>query len=342
MHRPSRVVFLAQKGFELRHGVNGRIRAVLGVVVGVGLLAAAIGVLVGQRSIVGDAFDSISHASPWLLAAAFAMPIVSWLSTSATFFLLSQRYARVPLQDMTALIGAAWLLNALPLRPGMVGRVAFHKKYHNMPIADSIRVMMIAMAMSFVSLVLLFGAAFFVMRLESGVWQVVMLLVPTAGLVVCAMLARLVGSGLWREVAALALKSIDMLSWVVRYAIVFSLMGQTLSIERVILVAAIGQIAMLVPVTGNGLGLREWVVGLTLAAFAVPGMREQATSIGLTADLFNRAAETVLSIPVGVICSAYLTRAARHYAKVKSDRQAMSHGQNASAKNVHEESTSSR
>lgn len=312
-----RISALARKAIEIRDGIDGKVRAAIGVILGVTLLVGAVAVLASQRSVVLDAFDSIKDASPWLIAAVFVMPLVSWLATSATFSLLSQRYARVPWQDMTALIGTAWLLNALPLRPGMVGRLAFHKKYHHMPITASIRVMLLAMVLSLVALVLLFVAAILVLQIASQTVQIVVLLIPTVAIGVAAMGAKFMGMTYWREVAALFFKSIDMLSWVVRYALVFSLVGQSLSVEHIVLIACVGQIAMLVPITGNGLGLREWVVGLTLAAAAQPGMREQATAIGLTADLVNRAAETLLSVPVGIVSSAFVARAARRYSKAK-------------------------
>ncbi len=312
-----RLSALARKAIELRNGIDGKVRAAIGVILGVTLLIGAVVVLASQRTVVLEAFDSIKGASPWLIAAVFAMPLVSWLATSATFTLLSQRYARVPWQDMMALIGTAWLLNALPLRPGMVGRLAFHKKYHQMPITASIRVMILAMILSLIALALLFVAALLVLQITSQSAQIVVLLIPTGAIGLAAVSVKLMGKSYWREVAALFFKSIDMLSWVVRYALVFSLVGQSLSIEHIVLIACVGQIAMLVPITGNGLGLREWVVGLTLAAAAQPGVREQATAIGLTADLLNRAAETLLSVPVGLVCSAFVARAARRYNKAK-------------------------
>jgi hypothetical protein len=212
---------------------------------------------------------------------------------------------------MTFLIGAAWLLNHLPLRPGMVGRVAFHKKYHGMAVRDAVRVMVTAMGLTAVALAMLLVVAIAVSRFRSTPAQIAWLTLPTAAAAGAAGLARLAGWGLWREFAALACRSLDMLAWVGRYAIAFTLVGEPLSVDRVVAITAVCQAAMIVPVTGNGLGLREWVVGLTLAAVSAQGAREEAAAVGLAADLVNRAAETLLAVPVGLWCSYMLARKVR-------------------------------
>lgn len=286
-------------------------RRILGAAVGLLLLGAAVWALASQRPVLASALDAIRHASPLLIAGAFILPLLSWVATSLTFWLLSQRYAPVPLGDMTMLIGAAWLLNHLPFRPGMVGRVAFHKKYHGMAIGESVRVMVGAMALTGVSLGLLLAAAIAVARTSSLALQAGALAAPTVLAAAGAGIGRAAGAAWWREAAGLALRSLDMLAWVGRYAIVFMLVGEPLSIDHLVAIAAVCQAAMVVPLTGNGLGLREWVVGLTLAAVSASGMREQMAAIGLAADLVNRAAETLLAVPVGLICSYLLARRVR-------------------------------
>ena len=295
---------------------GGRSRRALGAVVGVVLLGAAVWAVWSQRPVLDAAIGSLRDAPAWLIASAFALPLVSWLATSATFWLLSGRYARVPAPDMVLLIGAAWLLNHLPFRPGMIGRVAYHRKYHALAIGDSVRVMISAMVLRGVSRGLLLVVAMSVSRVEQPAAQAACLGVPTAVVGVVAAVARAVGWSWWREAAALGVRSLDMLSWVGRYAIVFALVGRPIQLEHVVAVAAVCQVAMIVPLTGNGLGLREWAVGLTLAAVAESGMREQAAAIGLAADLVNRAAETMLAVPVGLACSWLLARKVRRAARL--------------------------
>lgn len=295
------------------------VRRWIGAVVGLLLLLAAVRVVWSQSAVLDHALAAIRHAPLWLVAATFALPLVSWLATSATFWLLSNRYAPVPAKDMTLLIGAAWLLNHLPLRPGMVGRIAYHKKFHGMAVRDAVRVMLAAMLLSAISLALLLGVGAAVSRLHSTASQVAILLIPTIGAGLVSVVARAMQRPWWREVAALCTRSIDMLAWVGRYAIVFVLVGRPLSIEHVVAIAAVCQVAMVVPVTGNGVGLREWAVGLTAAAVSAAGTREEAAALGLAADLVNRAAETILAVPIGVICSTLLARSIRRREAARAD-----------------------
>lgn len=310
------VARIAEFGRSRRDSPGNRARRVAGAFVGIVLLAAAVWAVWSQRAVLDSAMGSLRRAPAGLILAAFVLPLVSWVATSAAFWLLSNRYARVPASDMAMLIGAAWLLNHLPLRPGMIGRVAYHRKYHGMAIRDCVRVMITAMVLSAVSLVMLLAVAVAVSRVERVSVQAACLALPTAVVAVGAGLARAAGLGWWREAAALGARSVDMLSWVGRYAIAFTLVGQPLKVEHVVGVAAVCQVAMVVPITGNGLGLREWAVGLTFAAVRPAGLVErQATAIGLAADLVNRAAETLLAVPVGLVCSWLLTRKVRRGAQ---------------------------
>lgn len=289
----------------------GSWRRVIGAAIGVMLLVAAVWAVASRGPVVEEAWAATREAPWWIIAAALALPVVSWLLTAMAFWVLSRRFAPVPLSDMTALIGAAWLLNHLPLRPGMVGRVAFHKKYHGMTIRECVRVMAVAMVCTGISLGLLLGAAAVVSQTRSVAAAVAALVGPTALIGAAALVAKAAGWGWWAEAAALALRGLDMLAWLARYAIAFALVGHEVSLERLVIVTAVCQVAMLVPLTGNGVGLREWAVGITVAAVASEDAASQAVAIGLAADLVNRAAETVLAVPVGLACSALLAKRMR-------------------------------
>ncbi len=60
-------------------------------------------------------------------------------------------------------------------------------------------------------------------------------------------------------------------------------------------------VAMLVPFVSNGLGIREWAIGL----FA-PFLGDSTLEIGLTAELVNRAAEIVVVVVAGVAAIVWL------------------------------------
>jgi hypothetical protein len=98
--------------------------------------------------------------------------------------------------------------------------------------------------------------------------------------------------------------------WMLRYALVFGLIGRPLGPTSAAAIALGGQAAMVLPIQ---IGLREWVVGLTSTllpeSHTVAGAAAAASlSPGLLADLINRAAELAVSVPLGLAAAAVLYR----------------------------------
>jgi hypothetical protein len=126
-----------------------------------------------------------------------------------------------------------------------------------------------------------------------------------------ATLAMHVARGPWWIAATIALRFIDLLVWAGRYAVVFAIVGHPITVAAAMALAVLCQIAMLVPLVGNGLGLREWAVGAVagiLPEDLVSSSGTLTTTIGLAADLANRAAELVTAVPVGLLCAHSLAR----------------------------------
>lgn len=275
-------------------------RRVAGFAVGVALLAAAIVAVATQRDQLGSLFDRATHAPWWIVAALFVLPICNWLLVAGSFHLLIQRFGRVELGEMTSLVGSAWLLNYLPLRPGLIGRVTYHKTVNNIRVRDSAAVLIVSIALSGVGGLLLLGAG--LLTHKTNISVAAALAAPAIIIALASAAAWMVRPGAGRVTVALLLRYLDMLVWVGRYAAVFELVGHSMPLPQIVLITAASQVAMMVPLTGNGVGLREWAVGLTAAS--VGGV----AAAGLTADLFNRAAEVLVAIPVGLICSARVAR----------------------------------
>lgn len=290
---------------------RSRGRAVAIFVVALVLVAAAVWLVVSQRGEVSEAIGAIAGAPPGLIALALLLPLLNWIVVSQSFLVLIGRYGRVGAGEMLALIGAAWLLNYLPFKPGLVSRVAYHKAVNGISVGDSTRVLLKAMTLSGIAatIVVLIAAGLGSDR-PAWVW-VSALALPGVVMGVLAVLARAGDRMIWRELTALVLRYIDMLIWTGRYAVVFALIGRPVGLSGAVAVAAVSQLAMLVPWSGNGLGLREWSVGLTAGVLPqgviAPGAGGRITAVGLAADLVNRAAELIVSVPVGLICSATIT-----------------------------------
>ena len=115
-------------------------------------------------------------------------------------------------------------------------------------------------------------------------------------------LARLRSERFALLAAAMFLRYLDIVVWIARYALLFALLDAPLTLADAVLVTAASQVAQLIPFVGNGLGAREWGVGLVGAA------KGATTAVALTADLLNRASEVVLAVPLGLLATALVTR----------------------------------
>lgn len=286
-------------------GSHSRKRRLVGSVVGLLLLVAAVVAVLSNRGSVSAALDAMEHAPAWLVVLAFALPLSNWVLISISFWVLTRRYGRVGLGEMHGLIASAWLLNYLPLRPGMFGRLAYHKRVNGIALRDSVRVLATSVALTIISNAGICAVAWAAYRAAPAVgWVIVAapgLLIGAAGL----MLARREGSAFaFRPGLAIALcvRYFDILAWVARYAVVFALIGHPLSLVQATLITAVSQAALLIPFVGNGLGVREWGIGLALPVLSADAPR----ALGLAADLVNRAAELLVAIPVGLCGSAWL------------------------------------
>lgn len=284
-------------------------RRILTFAIAVLMVAAVLWAVLRTEGLTARAWMSMREAPPWLIAAALALPLANWLLVAGSFTLLTRRYGKVGAGEMASLIGAAWLLNYLPIRPGLFGRLAYHKTVNGIAFTDSARVLAIA--------ILLTGAAQLTILLASAAQARLGLSGPAAamgvgglGLIAAALLARAGDDG-WRFAAAYFLRLLDSLAWVLRYLVVYALVGQPVTPGQAAAIAAVSQIVLLIPVFGNGLGLRELAVGLAGASlpawYAAGGRTLQATD-GWAADLANRALELAIAIPVGLACTAIIAQ----------------------------------
>jgi len=293
-----------------------------GFAVGVALFGAAIWIVLDNKAQFLEAWQTARSRSWLLIAFALALPLGNWLLVSVSFWLLMKRRGTVGPWEMSALVGNALLLNYLPLRPGMVSRLTWHKVVNGIGFRDSAVVMAICVGFSVsCSVLLLLIAVALGPRAHWAVWLAT-LSVP----VVIAM-----GYGQFSASQSLAramshvfvLRYLDMLVWAGRYAASFELVGTPVGLPGAIALAAVSQVAMMAPVSGNGLGLREWLIGISaslLPAALVTSNPDRA--VGLAADLVNRAAELVVSLPVGLLSGAWLARQYRRWRRARREEQA--------------------
>lgn len=278
-----------------------RVRAIVGFALGVLLLTAAVWAVLRQGGTLGPVWAALRAAPFGVLVGVLVLPVFSTIATAGAFRALTSRYRDVPIGEMTALIATSGLLNYLPLRPGMFGRIAYHRAVHGIAVRDSIRVVLEAMAVSAVALAALLTCAWVSTR-APGAW--IWLGLPLAGAAALGAACRGTETGRWAR--ALAWRYADMAAWASRYALAFAAIGGPLGLIDTMILTIASQAAMTIPISGNGLGVREWAVGV-VAALLGPA-EDGVLTRALTAELVNRAAEVAVLAPLGLACSAWVGR----------------------------------
>ncbi|MHC4808941.1 MAG: hypothetical protein ACYTEV_01060 [Planctomycetota bacterium] len=134
----------AADGGRPRPRPGRRAATILGLV----MLAGAVAFVVAAGDRLAGARAALASPDPGAIAAILAAVAINLLLTGAFFRLLYARHARIGMLEMQAVMAAASLLNYLPLRPGLAGRVAYHRAVHGVPVRSSVLVMVQALGLS--------------------------------------------------------------------------------------------------------------------------------------------------------------------------------------------------
>jgi hypothetical protein len=319
-----------------------RLARIFGSLVGLALIGLATWVVLRDRATIEAAFAAIKHASAWLIVCLLTMPVLSWSLTSMMYCSLTNRdrdvirRRHVGFLEMHSVLGSAWLLNYLPARPGMVGRLMYHTLVNRMPFPSVFKASLLAMVCGVVATGMLVAAAVLLVLTtpvfaadssteQSTVAVIWVLASPALGLAIASWLARH-REGARRVLLALLARYIDVLTWLVRYVCIFAMLGRPVSLLEAAAFTAASQAANMVPLVGNGMGLREWASALLAPALPRAGVAGMAGAAGLTqaltlsAELIHRAAELLVALPIGLVSLAVVSKrvaAARAANKVR-------------------------
>jgi hypothetical protein len=274
-----------------------------GLAVGVCLLAAAVVTVARQHETIASALDAVRRPTVGMVLLLVALVAANVVLAGLTISVLMSRYGRVGLLEMQALIASAALLNFLPMRPGLFGRIAYHKTCNDIRTVDSVKTVFQAAGLSMAVAAYMVLALLVAGRLGVPLWVPVVLPFPL--LIVASAFRR---PRVW--VVAGLIRCLEILVWALRYHAAFALLGSPLDANGALAFACVGSMAMLVPFVGNGLGLREWGIGL-----AAPLLTPYALELGLAAELVNRAAELVVILAMGLGGIASLTARTRWAAR---------------------------
>ena len=286
---------------------RGRWR-IIGSVIGAVLVLAAIVAVVRNRPLLDTALASAREASAWTVALLVGGALVNVIASAAGLRALLLRHGQVGAMEMQSVIASSTLLNYAPLRPGLASRAAYHHVVNGIPVMATMLTVAQSMALALAGIGWLVGAAW-LLRATGGFGgpQVAIAFIALApALGVAGLMAAPPGS--WRRTIAVAWlwRCLDMSAWVARYHAAFAITGISLSISDSAVAAAGAGAANLVPFVGNGLGVREWLVGIMGSS-----MHLWTMDAGLAADIVNRAGDLVVCVPLGLVALPFVARRLR-------------------------------
>lgn len=286
---------------------RARVR-MLGLIVGFGLLTVAVVFVAQQREALAAAWQHVRQPAIAPLVVLPVAVLANLILSGVLFRLLLSRFGRVGWLEMQAVIASATLINFIPLRPGLPGRLLYHRAANRIPLMQSGRTVIEAAAISVGVGGFLAVAAVSAMRWGINLWYPVIVPVPVVMALILLPAARL-----W--MLAILVRYLEVLIWAVRYACAFALIGSPINPEAALALACVSVIATMVPLFSNGLGLREWAIGLI-----APLLTAYALELGIIAELVNRAAELIIITITGTVGMTYLAQRSRR--QIADNRQA--------------------
>jgi hypothetical protein len=279
----------------------------IGTVIGAALLVAAI-VGVVRNEAIGASLQAAWHSPHWdALALLVGAVLATQVLTSATFALLMRRHARIGFGEMNALVAASTLANYVPMQAGSIGRLAYHRTVHGVPVRATLVAILQAMAATAVATCAV-GAAALLGTAANAPWW--------APALVTVLWLPLAIEHAWRTFAlVMVVRTLEVLAWAVHAWAAFRLSGWDIAPQTAIGAALVASAANLVPFIGNGLGIREWAVAL-----AAPVLGGYERDAGLAAELTGRAVDVAVAVPLGLISFAWLVRRLHAAAAPTSER----------------------
>jgi hypothetical protein len=265
-------------------------------------LAAGLVLLIAAVLTAAKAADwsVIIQAPVWTIPAMAAALLANLVLTTALFWVITRSFDAQPpvgVKRMFQLTCGSSLLNYLPLRPGLLGRAAYLKREHQLPIAQSMLILAVTMGVGAVVL----GASSVAVLVGGDRHGAMMAVFVLIALLLASPLAGPIAQRIMRRPMVMAwtwvpLKVADMLVGGFKLWLAFRVCGVSVRFDQALAMRAAASMVDMLGLTPNGVGLREWVIGmLTSLTSLIEG------PIGMTAALFERAVEAVVVTVMGLI-----------------------------------------
>ncbi len=291
---------------------------IIGFVVGLGLLAWII-----YDAIATQQFDGLSNASPWQYVALLGCTLISVAANGGIFWAIIRPIAPIRLWDVQCVNAAVNLLNYLPIRLGMLTRIAHHRRVDALPYTILLGWYAALAGLMFMTLGCVLAATLLRPQVD-GWWIGILALLLVAG---CAA-SVWVGShrllaGRWRGASrmiavpravalAVALRLVDMAAYGGRLYLAIAILGLPVSPRDAVALTVLSMVSTLAPI--GSVGFREFAI-----AKIGPMLTDATLSSHIDAAvLLDRAGEVVVFIPLGVAALWWMVRAWRRAMHARS------------------------
>ena len=264
--------------------------------------AAAAALLIGALGFAATQVDPAALAKgSWThLLPLAALVMVNIAVTGLLFWAVTRCFdadPRVGPLRMTQLVAVSALLNYVPLiRPGLLGRTAYLKLQHGLPVRQSLVILIVVTVLA---VAVCGGGLLALLPAPAGVRWGLALVAVLAGSAATPALARwllrrpVVHGWLW-----VPLRTLDLLAASARLWLAFQAVGQPVGYDEAVVIGAASLTIKLVGLTPSGLGLSEWAVA-GLAGVLAP----ISTAQGMLAALMDRGVEVIVVAIAGALAA---------------------------------------
>ena len=275
---------------------------------------ALLGWIIREAVLTGD-WQRLWNAEWWLVAMLLGCTVLSWVLNGATFWITIQPLKRVRLYDMLALNLVGNMLNYAPIRAGAIARILYHHR------VDRLGLLQIGAWFAMIGYVLALGVfscfiAFFVWPSFDMIWVVLVLGQMAMGALATRAIAghplvvkhgrgvdRLFRNhrSLW---GAAVLRVIDIAAFSGRMWAALLIVGITLPMAHVVVLAMVALAASMIPF--GRVGFREFCVAIVAARLG------EMAGIGDVPweqlALIESAGEAIFFVPMGILAMRWYRR----------------------------------
>lgn len=302
---------------------------VAGYLLAIGLLVASLWYALQEQR--AEDWLILLAADPWVttgfvIVVAFSAVIVPGI----LFWLVTRPFASVRtlnLTSMQALAAAGGLLNYTPFKAGLIGRITYLKHIHGVGYRAAIFTHAVIAFIFGVSCVLTILITVWRGSID-WVWWVTSLTALLVVAVISAPILRIVipsemavdsrlhssfGAAVAYLVPCFMAQLLGLYCSAVRWWLVFHILDRPIALADAWMAAIIHMVAIMAG-PANGIGLREWLIGIGGQLGGVRSGLEMDLRVSMSAALVDRAVEAVVLVVLGLAGLAFLRHMYRRFA----------------------------